>query len=79
MSELLDVLFRVQSHVRWVVQKDYYTDNGDNCVCDFPILYGSESEANVMMNHLKSGSDISFFDPNDVDECAVLYVDKVYI
>lgn len=61
---------------RWVVAKDYYKD-GDNLRDDFPILYGSKTEAEELMARLNAGSDLSFFDPNDCD--AFLFVDQIMI
>jgi hypothetical protein len=63
---------------RYVVAKDYYKD-GDNLRDEFPILYGTKSEAEDMMSKLNGGSDPSFFDSTDEEEAAVLYVDSIFI
>lgn len=67
-----------QMVTRYVVAKDYYRD-GDNMRDEFPILYGTEAEANEMKARLEAGSDKSFFDASDLDESAVLFVDTVDI
>lgn len=61
--------------VRWVVARDYYSEAGDNMIDEFPILYGTEAEANDMLNRLNAGSDKSFFDPAD-EEAGFLFVDQ---
>lgn len=61
---------------RYVVAKDYYS-NGDNLRDEFPILYGTEAEAEEMKAKLEAGSDKSFFDASDEDESAVLFIDAV--
>lgn len=61
---------------RYVVAKDYYRD-GDNMRDEFPILYGTEAEAEEMKAKLEAGSDKSFFDGADEEESAVLFIDTV--
>lgn len=64
---------------RWTVCKDYYTEIGDRCTDTWVILYGSEVEANAAMASLKAGQDKSWFDPNDEEAAAVLYVEEALL
>lgn len=65
-----------KTELRYVVAKSYYKD-GDELRDEFPILYGTEAEANDMKTKLENGSDKSFFDADDQDESPVLYIDTV--
>lgn len=69
---------RKQVVTRFVVAKDYYS-NGYNMREDFPVLYGTQAEAEEMMAKLNAGSDISFFDASDEDAAAFLYVDSICV
>ncbi len=63
---------------RYVVAKDYYK-NGDSMRDDFPVLYATNEDADAMRLKLEGGSDKSFFDKDDEDEAAILYIDTIEI
>jgi hypothetical protein len=65
--------------MRWGIYKDYYTENGDNCVDTWVVVYGTEADAEAAKERLERGDDKSWFNPLDDDAQAFLYVDRVYV
>jgi hypothetical protein len=63
---------------RYIIIKDYYTENGDNCTDTWCILYGTQAEAEEVKVRLENGQDKSFFD-STVDNSAFLYVDVIEV
>lgn len=59
--------------IRWQVFNDYVTEQGDNCVEGYPILFGSKEDADKRMVELQAGCDPSWFNP----ETGFLYVDQI--
>jgi hypothetical protein len=60
---------------RWLVVREDLDDQLNDVRDEFPILYGSEAAATVMMDQLNAGADPSFFD----GENGLLSVERIQI
>lgn len=76
---------RRKFETRFVVAKDYYSDNGDNLRDDHCVLFATRDEAEVFMAKLNAGCDPGWFDPaNCAENCetpeqAFLFIDEINI
>jgi hypothetical protein len=69
-----------QRETRWTVVKDYVHAAGDNLTDTWPILFGTQADADAAKARLESGQDKSWFDPAGNDFAgyeAFLYVEQI--